>query len=147
MELLRALWKSLCLAFTSNVQKLMLLSLEDVKLGGVVKVTNTVTNLTGLFWKNVKQKKHPSLQKDWSWWSRNLTPLAQTSRTCISKEALRWLGALCMAALSQEGEKWWSLLSSWIPRLMPIRITWTWIKEGAGIFQMAFFLSGMEMGR
>ena len=70
------------------------------------------------FFNKISNKKNPCLQKDWSRWSRNLKALAQTCRTCISKEALQhtdpWAGgsgALCMAALTGDGEKRWLLLS------------------------------------
>lgn len=83
-------------------------------------------------WKNVKKengnvkKKNPKqkkcLQKDWSWWNRHLKALAQTSRTCISTEALkhtdplaRWPKGPLDGALPGNREKWWLFLSCWVP--------------------------------
>lgn len=62
----------------------------DVKLKGQWKYQIAVTNLNGLFKnRNVKQRKHPHLQKVWCHWNSHLKTLAQTPRTSISKEILR----------------------------------------------------------
>lgn len=92
------------------------------------------------FQKMSNQKKKPCLQKAWSQWSGHLKALAQRSRTCISKKALKpgCSGSLCMAALPGDGEKW-LLLSHRVARVKLRGITLTLLREGAGILQKSFF--------